>query len=77
MRVQLTCPAGAFASIIGLYACSLYCWCLLRVLQNAVTHRLLLAPVMPAGQALQWLANKGPAPTELMMQWQVGCYITE
>jgi hypothetical protein len=43
------------------------------LLQAAVTHRLLLTPVMPPGQALQWLASKGPAPTELMMQWQVGC----
>uniref|UniRef100_A0A383VW69 RecA family profile 1 domain-containing protein n=1 Tax=Tetradesmus obliquus TaxID=3088 RepID=A0A383VW69_TETOB len=38
--------------------------------QNAVTHRLLLAPVMMPGQALQQLAAKGPAATELMMQWQ-------
>jgi hypothetical protein len=43
---------------------------LLLLLQNAVTHRLLLMPAMPAGQALQWLAN-GPSQTELMMQWQV------
>jgi hypothetical protein len=40
------------------------------LLQNAVTHRLLLLPALPAGQALQWLA-KGPAATEMMMQWQV------
>jgi hypothetical protein len=43
---------------------------LLLLLQNSVTHRLLLMPAMPAGQALQWLA-KGPAQTEMMMQWQV------
>eukprot|EP00878_Enallax_costatus_P025159 GHUV01026887.1.p1 GENE.GHUV01026887.1~~GHUV01026887.1.p1 ORF type:complete len:279 (+),score=47.88 GHUV01026887.1:217-1053(+) len=39
--------------------------------QSIVTHRLLLLPALPPGQALATLIQ-GPRHTEILMQWQVG-----